>query len=256
MVSALAIDVGTTSVRTALVDDNGSVTRAHQRRLTVATPMPGEVELDAREIAATVLDLARQSLAGAHADVVGVSSQRATTILFDVTTGDPVGPTLGWQDLRTVIDCLVLQAEGLRLAPNQSATKLRWLLERASAPVANLRMATVETWVARALSEGALHVTDHSNAAVTGLVERDARTWDADTLAHLGIAPSLLAEIVPTMGEHGRATALSGAPRITALVAISPRRSSASRACARAPRSPSAPARCSTSSAGPRGPAT
>ncbi len=222
MVSALAIDVGTTSVRTALVDGDGNVTHAHQRRLSVATPLPGEVELDANEITTVVLDLAHRSLAGGSAEVVGVTSQRATTILFDATTGDPVGPALGWQDLRTVIDCLVLQGEGLRLAPNQSATKLRWLLERADAPVAHLRMATVETWVARVLTQGAVHITDHSNAAVTGLVERDARHWDSNTLAHLGIAPSLLADIVDTMGEHGRATALTGAPRITALVGDQP----------------------------------
>ena len=212
MVSALAIDVGTTSVRTALVDGDGNVTHAHQRRLSVATPLPGEVELDANEITTVVLDLAHRSLAGGSAEVVGITSQRATTILFDATTGDPVGPALGWQDLRTVIDCLVLQGEGLRLAPNQSATKLRWLLERADAPVAHLRMATVETWVARVLTQGAVHITDHSNAAVTGLVERDARHWDSNTLAHLGIAPSLLADIVDTMGEHGRATALNGRP--------------------------------------------
>ena len=36
----------------------------------------------------------------------------------------PSVPALGWQDLRTVGDCLVLQAEGIRLAPNQSATKV------------------------------------------------------------------------------------------------------------------------------------
>jgi glycerol kinase len=45
---------------------------------------------------------------------VGITNQRATTIVFDPLTGAPVGPALGWQDLRTVIDCLVLQGEGLR----------------------------------------------------------------------------------------------------------------------------------------------
>ena len=43
--------------------------------------------------------------------------------------GEPVGPALSWQDLRTAGTCLELQAEGLRLAPNESATKLAWLLD-------------------------------------------------------------------------------------------------------------------------------
>jgi len=47
VVKALAIDVGTTSIRTAIVDANGTVTHAHRQRLSLTTPNPGEVELDA-----------------------------------------------------------------------------------------------------------------------------------------------------------------------------------------------------------------
>ena len=49
---------------------------------------------------------------------VGVTNQRATTVVWDAATGEPVGPGIGWQDLRTVVDCLVLQGDGVRLAPN------------------------------------------------------------------------------------------------------------------------------------------
>jgi glycerol kinase len=219
VVRALAIDVGTTSVRTALVDEAGRVSHAHRRGLTVTTPQPGEVELDANEIGRLVLELARRTLDdGGGCDAVGVTNQRATTILFDAETGAPVGPALGWQDLRTVIDCLVLQGQGLHLVPNQSATKLRWLVEHADRPQAQLRMATVETWVTYLLTEGRSHVTDHSNAAVTGLVAADARRWDPTALEVLGLDAALLATIVDTMGDHGRATALVGAPPITAMI--------------------------------------
>ena len=40
-----------------------------------------------------------------------------------------VAPGIGWQDLRTVGTCLVLQAEGIRLAPNASATKVMAILD-------------------------------------------------------------------------------------------------------------------------------
>ena len=172
MVRALAIDVGSSSVRTGVVDEAGAVTHVHQQALSVRSPEPGEVELDAMEIATVALQLAESTLHDAGAcEVVGVTNQRATTIVFDPRTGTPVGPALSWQDLRTVIDCLVLQGSGIRLAPNQSATKVKWLVEQSGRPAHELAFATIETWIAWHLSEGSTYVSDHSNASVSGLVD-------------------------------------------------------------------------------------
>ena len=216
---ALAIDVGTTWIRTAIVDPEGTITNTHSERLSLATPNPGEVELDAAEIARLALELATRTLIEAGgAEVVGITNQRATTIVFDAVTGDAVGPAIGWQDLRTVIDCLVLQGEGLRLAPNQSATKARWLVQASGRPSSELRFATIETWLAWKLSDGALHVSDRSNAGVTGLAALGVDAWDRRVLSLLGLDPVMMPTIVDTMGSLGRATALPGAPVICALV--------------------------------------
>ena len=223
MVRALAIDVGSTSVRTALVDTKGVVSNVQQAPLSVRTPSPGEVELDAVEIKNLVLTLAGRTVdEGGECDVVGITNQRATTIVFDPETGEPVGPSLSWQDLRTVIDCLVLQGQGLRLAPNQSATKIKWLLEHSNRPAHELKFATIETWIAWHLSGRSLHITDRSNAAVTGLVNVGAQGWDANSIALLGLDSSMLPRIVDTMGRHGVASALQGSPAITALVGDQP----------------------------------
>lgn len=221
MTSVLVVDVGTSSVRSSVVDASGDVRHTHQRPVPPSMPAPGEVELDARAVATAVLETAAAALAaGGPVDAVGVTNQRATTIVFDAATGEPVGPGIGWQDLRTVVDCLVLQAEGVRLAPNQSATKLRWLVDRAAAdghdPRA-LRFATVDTWVVHVLSEGELHVTDATNAGVTGLVGDDG-AWDPTVLAALHLDASLLPRLVDSVGVVGRATALAGAPEIAAIV--------------------------------------
>lgn len=219
MVRALAIDVGTSSIRTAIVDTDGNVTHVHQKRLRLTTPNPGEVELDGLEIAELALELATGTLRDAGgADVVGITTQRATTIVFDPVVGVPVGPALGWQDLRTVIDCLVLQGEGLRLAPNQSATKARWLVQQSGRDSSELRFATIETWLVWNLSGGALHVTDRSNAGVNGLVALGVEEWDQHALAVLGLDAAMMPTIVDTMGPIGPATLLPGAPLITALV--------------------------------------
>jgi glycerol kinase len=219
VVRSLAIDVGTTSIRTAIVDEAGNVTNAHRQRLSLATPNPGEVELDGVEIARLAVELAtRTLLEGGGADLVGITNQRATTIVFDPVSGRPVGPALGWQDLRTVIDCLVLQGEGLRLAPNQSATKARWLVNQSGRNSKDLRFATIETWLAWNLTEGSLHVTDRSNAGVNGLVALGVEEWDQRALSLLGLDPAMMPGIVDTMGAVDRATALPGAPLICALV--------------------------------------
>lgn len=223
MVRALAIDVGTTSVRTALVGIDGAVSHIHQQRLRVITPLPGEVELDANEIGRVVIALAERTLNnGGPCDVVGITNQRATTIVFDAATGEPVGPALSWQDLRTVIDCLILQGEGLRLMPNQSATKARWLVNQSNRTAHDLRFATVETWVTWLLTQGTSHVTDRSNAGVNGLIKLDLNSWDERILATLGLDLAMMPEIVDTMGHHGVASALPGSPPITALIGDQP----------------------------------
>ena len=157
--SILVIDVGTSGVRASVVRPDASVTAEHRLEVLPDTPFPGLVEFDATAMATAALDVARRSLAEAGpVDGVGITNQRASTVVWDRTTGEPVGPGLGWQDLRTVGDCLVLQAEGLRLAPNQSATKARHLLDQADPDrQRDLCVGTVDSWILWHLTEGAVH---------------------------------------------------------------------------------------------------
>jgi glycerol kinase len=215
-VSILVVDVGTSSVRAAVVGADAVVTHEHVRPTLPSSPAPGLVEFDAREVAAAALDVARQALAASGpVDAVGIANQRASTVVWDRSTGEPIGPGLGWQDLRTVGDCLVLQAEGLRLAPNVSGTKIKWLLDQFDPDrTRNLAFGTVDTWIAWNLSGGSLHVTDHTNAALTGLRRADASGWDDKALATLGIATTMLPRVVDSSEQVGAATALDGAPPI------------------------------------------
>src|SRR5204863_5440280 len=145
------------------------------REVLPSTPAPGFVEFDAAAMAAAALDVAQAAIAeGGPVEAVGIANQRSSTVVWDRSTGEPVGPGVGWQDLRTVGMCLALQSEGVRVAPNASATKLAFLLDMADADRSrDLCFGTVDTWVAWTLSKGSLHVTDLSNAAVTGLYRSD-----------------------------------------------------------------------------------
>lgn len=217
--TVLVIDVGTSSVRAAVVAPDGSVLAEHRRPTLPSTPFPGLVEIDAAALGDAVLDCATAALAaGGPVLAVGVTNQRASTLVWDAVTGEPVGPGLGWQDLRTVGDCLVLQGDGLRLAPNQSATKLVHLLDthdpRRSRP---LRFGTVDTWVVWQLTGGAVHVTDATNAGLTGLTRLDGAVWDHDVCEQLRIPREALPRIVDSTGVIAEATALAGAPPIAGI---------------------------------------
>lgn len=228
----LVVDVGTSSVRAAVVHPDATVDHVHQVPLATAAPAPGLAEVDARRLADAVLETAAATLsASGPVDGVGVATQRATTVVWDRASGEPVAPAIGWQDLRTVGTCLTLQAEGIRLAPNMSATKFAAILDavdpertRAGALCAG----TVDSWVTWTLAGGphgpggGVHVTDATNAGVTGLLAAGPAgrfdEWDAAVCEALRIPLDLLPAIVDSTGVIAPAAALPGAPPICALV--------------------------------------
>jgi glycerol kinase len=213
--SILVVDVGTSGVRAAIVRPDATVTDVHYREVLPSSPEPGFVEFDAAAMASAALDAARATLAeGGPVDAVGIANQRASTIVWDPASGEPVGPGIGWQDLRTVGTCLVLREQGLHLAPNVSATKAQFLLDQADPDRSRgLLVGTVDTWIAWHLTSGA-HVTDSTNAGLTGLRTADGRSWDSETLDVLNIPPASLPEVMESSGHGPEATALDGAPPI------------------------------------------
>ncbi|MEY2456463.1 MAG: glycerol kinase [Acidimicrobiaceae bacterium] len=217
--SILVLDVGTSALRAAVVRPDASITNVHWRQLLPDTPFPGLVEFDAAVMAAAVLDCARAALAdGGPVGAVGITNQRASTIVWERATGKPVGPALGWQDLRTVGTCLALREQGMHVAPNASATKLAHLLDEHDADRSrDLCFGTVDTWVAWTLSQGEAHITDLSNAAVTGLMHGNGSGWDERVLEVLRIPALALPRVVDSSGEVAQATALEGAPPIAGI---------------------------------------
>ena len=221
--SILVVDVGTSGVRGAVVRPDATVEHIHHVPVLPDSPFPGLVEFDGDAIAAAVREVATRSLAdGGPVDAVGIANQRASTLVWDRATGVPVAPGLGWQDLRTVGTCLELQAQGIRVAPNASATKLAAILDqvdpdRSRAERGELAFGTIDTWVAWVLSDGALHVTDASNAGVTGLIHGDGDGWSEHLLSALRIPAAVLPGIVDSSGIVGQASTLAGAPPIAGM---------------------------------------
>jgi glycerol kinase len=219
-VSILVIDVGSSSVRASVVSDDGSVGTITSEPIVASSPMPSFVEYDASSIADAVMRVATTTLeASPDVDGIGIANQRATTLLWDRATGQPVGPAISWQDLRTVVTCLILHDQGVLLAPNESATKLGFLLDLADPDrERDLCFGTVDSWVIWTLSGGTIHVTDVTNSGVTGMRKLDGTAWDETVTGALNIPARVLPEVVDSSGVIGNATALPGAPPICGIL--------------------------------------
>ena len=90
----LVIDVGTSAVRASVVHPERGVVASQHREVLPSTPAPGLVEFDASELAAAVVEVAKAAASAIDGpiDAVGVANQRASTIVWDRNTGEPVGP--------------------------------------------------------------------------------------------------------------------------------------------------------------------
>ncbi|MGZ6927848.1 MAG: FGGY family carbohydrate kinase [Acidimicrobiia bacterium] len=221
MAAVLVCDVGTSSIRAAIVGEDASVRHEQHRPFLPDSPAPGMVEFDAAAMAAVVLETARAALDawGEPVAAVGITNQRGSAVVWDRASGEPVAPAQGWQDLRTIVNCLVHQAAGFRFAPNAAGTKFENILDAVDPErTRDLCIGTVDSWIAWTLTEGAVHVTDASNAAVTTMRRADGSAWHDRALNALRVPAAMLPEVVDTSGVVGSATALPGAPPLAALV--------------------------------------
>lgn len=220
----LVVDVGTTGLRAAIVDDTLGIEHFEYRHNPPEVPFDGLVEFDAARLAQLALDACHAAIAAADGPVtaVGITNQRASTVVWDRATGQPIGPGLGWQDLRTITECIVAKAtHDWTVAPNQSLTKLAWLLANSGdLDGRDLCFGTIDSWIAWTLTEGAHHVSDGTNMSTTttGMRVADGSEWAVDRLEHFGIGEQLLPRVVDSAGMIGNATALPGAPPITAMI--------------------------------------
>ena len=195
----LAIDQGTTGTTCLVVDEELHVHRRGYAEVPQHFPRPGWVEHDPEELWQSVLDAAAR--AGlADVDSIAITNPRETTVVWERSTGRPVAPAIVWQDRRTAERCRELDADLLRertgLVPDPyfSATKLEWLLREHGG--SDLAFGTVDTWLVWKLTNGAVHVTDATNASRTQLASLETLDWDDELLALFGVDRELLPRIV------------------------------------------------------------
>ena len=210
----LALDQGTTSSRAIVFDSAGAMLSVAQKEFRQIFPRPGWVEHDAEEIWSSQIGVANEAIArvGGARDIaaIGITNQRETTVVWNRQTGRPIHHAIVWQDRRTADACGELKAAGhepkfaaktgLLLDAYFSGTKVRWILDhvpgaRDAAERGELAFGTIDSWLVWRLTNGALHITDATNAARTLLFNIHDCTWDDELLAILDIPRSMLPEV-------------------------------------------------------------
>lgn len=218
----LVIDAGTTGIRALVLDETTTVLGQAYTEFPQYHPAPDRVEQDADEIWAAARLMIGQALAAAgitpgDVTAIGITNQRATSVVWDRRSGHPITRAIVWQDTRTADRVAELSEEwgrkvysrtGWALAPVYSALSLEWILRnvdgaRELADAGQLAFGTVDSWLIYRLTGGATHVISASNASVTGSYDLLSDQWYADWLAALDVPLSLYPAVCDDAGELG-----------------------------------------------------
>lgn len=220
----LALDQGTTSSRSLIVNKKGNIVGVAQKEFKQIFPKPGWVEHDAEEIWSTQFGTMAEAVANAQITfkdiaAIGITNQRETTVVWERSTGKPIYNAIVWQDRRTSAYCdelkaanhsqLIQDKTGLVIDAYFSGTKVKWILDnvagaREKAEKGELAFGTIDSWLVWKLSGGSLHITDVSNASRTLLFNIHTGEWDNELLKLLTIPKSLLPEVKQSSEVYGK----------------------------------------------------
>lgn len=232
----LGLDLGTTSVKAALVTLDGTEV-AHGRAPLPWRRLPTGAEIAPALLVEAALAAATAALEAGPAGRVlgaGVASMGETGILLD-RRGAPVTPCIAWHDSRGEAEAAALRAElpqapgrtGLPPRPLSSVVKYRWLRTHVPRARDGVRWLNVGEWIVRAL--GGDEMSELSLASRTGWLDIHTRDWWDDSLAWSGAprgllpAPAVAGTRAGSVGDalpaaRGAALAVGGHDHLSAAV--------------------------------------
>lgn len=216
---ALAIDIGSSSVRAVLFDANGHQVRnsEHRERYKLEiTPDGGSMcdPLRIRRLTARCIQRVCDAI-GDHVgevEVVGISCHWHSLMGLD-RNGTPVTPVYMWSDKRSSRDADDLASEltlddthtrtGCRLHSSYWPAKLRWLARTRTPIVESVALwCGLPDWLIR--PDGSDIDTSLSMASATGLLNTASQDWDANLASHLKLGERSLPTLTNRTSSIGR----------------------------------------------------
>ena len=212
MISSIALDLGTTSIKAGLLDSDGSLNNIVVQAAPEITVNGGYYESDALAYAQTAERVLSECLAQAGGSPpLGLCSQRSSFLIWEQTSGFPLTPLISWQDNRGAASCdelrnsegLIRELTGLRLTPYYFAPKLRIVLLdhpewRSRLETGELLVGTLDSFLIWRWTGGKHHVTDASMAARTLLMDIRQQQWSPALCELFDIPACILPRILPS----------------------------------------------------------
>ncbi|MGH2866965.1 MAG: FGGY-family carbohydrate kinase [Solirubrobacteraceae bacterium] len=197
----VGIDVGTTSVKAAVLDLSGREV-AHGRAPVPWITVPTGAEIAASDLLASAVLAAERALKGApqgQVAGVGVASMAETGVLLD-RRGDPVARSIAWHDSRgaeqvqrledTIGTDHFARRTGLKISALPSIAKYGWMREHWAQASSGVRWLSVAEWIVRQL--GGEEVAELSLASRAGWFDLHMRAWWDEALESVAAPAGLL----------------------------------------------------------------
>jgi xylulokinase len=203
----LGIDLGTSAVKTILVDHEQRVVANRSRSLAVASPCPGHSEQDPTQwIEATfaTLDALKADHPSELAAVegIGLSGQMHGATLLDASF-KPLRPCILWNDGRSAAECSLLEQRwpalrattGNKAMPGFTAPKLLWVAEHEPEIFAATKLVLLPKAYLRLVLSGEA-VEDVSDASGSLWLDVARRDWSDEGLSATGLSRSQMPPLI------------------------------------------------------------
>lgn len=205
--TVLAIDIGTSGVRAALITSIGVVINSAQALYGFqCDDRTGVAEMDAELVFNRVLAVINRCTSGLHTFVrcVSMASAMHSLVLLD-ERGRPLTPLSIWMDTRAKPQCEQYrgiyerrhwhQKTGCILSPSVPLARLLWYRDREPGLFGRFSKAvSIKSYVLMRLL--GVCVEDQSGAAGSGLLNVQVRQWATEVLDYIGLDPVRLPELV------------------------------------------------------------
>jgi len=231
----LGLDVGTTSTRALLIDENGKLVSSSTSEYRLITPKPGWAEQIPDDWWAasvkTIKEVIKKSnTAPEDIACIGLSGQMHGSVFLN-SSGDVIRPAILWCDQRTYRQCETIykifghsgfiKLSYNRALPGFTAPKILWLAENEPENYKKVsKILLPKDFIRYKLSN--TYATEVSDASGTVLMDIPSRNWSDEILEGLKIEKNLLPQVfessVVTAKVSSEASAITGLTEGTPIV--------------------------------------
>jgi xylulokinase len=211
----IGLDIGTSSVKAVLVNDEDHTLASASEPLSVSRPQPGFSEQNPEDWWTATLSAvdrlaAEQPKAVAAVTGIGLSGQMHGAVLLDARDA-VLRPAILWNDGRSIAECAELEARfpalrdvtGNIAMPGFTAPKLLWVRKHEPAVFAATRKVLLPKAYVRLRLTGE-HIEDMSDASGTLWLEPARRDWSDAALAATDLTRDHMPRLVEGSAPGGR----------------------------------------------------